>query len=106
MNTRNEQAYHDWRIRKLTAACVADDAYLCTDGHAPGWCRHCDAKSDADATLPPRDATHEDAGAGLPPPVDAEDEDSDCVVIPRRRRSRSPYETRSRHPARLRKRAQ
>lgn len=109
VKTRNEQAYHDWRIRKLTAACVANDAYQCADEHAPGWCRHCDAKSDADAALPPREATQEDAGVGLPPPlVDVEDEeDSDCVVVPRRRqRSRSPYETRSRHPARLRKRTQ
>lgn len=107
VNNRNEQAYHDWRIRKLYAPSVADGAYQCADRHAPGWCRHCDVKSDADATLPPRESTHEDAGAGPPPLVDAEDEDSDCVVVPRRRqRSRSPYETRSRHPTRLRKRPQ
>lgn len=86
VNNRNEQAYHDWRIRKLYAECEANGAYVCTDGHADDRCPDCDAKS---GTVSMSREIGREA---------SDEEDGDCVVVPRRngrRRSRSPYETRS-----------
>lgn len=85
VNTRNEQAYRNWSIRKL----LSRDR---SRGHANGCCPDGDAKTNTGATMPFGEIIYKEGA----PPVASYEEDSDCVVVPRhRQRSRSPYETRS-----------
>lgn len=76
---------------------------------APTFCTKCDSDiamaRERAAQRERSEPASEDAGAGPSSFADLEDEED----APRRNgrpRSRSPYETRSRHPTRLRKRAQ